>query len=416
MATPATAARPRRVLSRFGVLAAGGKLRAGAGFILGALAFAGANLLLAGHLAPAAFGTLALIVAVIALAAPLGPLGLGVMVASRRLEMAPQVPRRCLKTSLLVALCAAALAGLVYDLPRAALAVIAGSVAAGGMLRLAAAVLQREERHLGATFVFESTNWFLLAGALATVLAGSANLLLPLMAVLLGQAVLLAFIWRPLLAARAEVPGQRIRSSDLLLLTGSSVGLLLLLQVERLAIPIFLDTRALAAFAVLAVFAIAPFRPVEVSTWRTLVVRLGRPAGPRRRRRLLARECLQTGVAAVVLGALIAVLAPTILAHLFDGKYDVGTGAVFAAIVSGMLRVARSVVGAVITALGDRRTLAWWNGASLVSVLAVVLGGWAGSPWGLTGFLWGVVAGAALNIVLTVPLALRNLRAPRAAA
>ena len=188
------------------------------------------------------------------------------------------------------------------------------------------------------------------------------------------------------------------------LLTGSNAATMVLVQLERFAIPVFLDIQSLAQFAVLAICTIAPFRIVEVSIYRTLLSRLSHLTGPDERRRLLVLEVLYAALVFAVLGIPIAVLTPPVVDFLFSGKYEFSFGTILAGIFLGQLRVVRSIVSAVISALADQRRLLLWNLAAWLSVLTSFVGGWMGSPWGLQGFLWGVALGGILSILCTLPL------------
>lgn len=402
-------AHSRQRLSR---MLASGKLRVSAGFLFGAIAFAAGNLLLAGHLPTIEYGTLALILAINAVGTALAPLGLAVMVASNRFPISMRAVKSCTLTSFVVASGAATVGALVYGLNPAALGIIVTVILTGGLIRLVSAGLQRDERYLAATMLSESGNYMLLLGAAVMVLARIEDYMLPLIVVAVAQVVVVAAIWRRLvLHRRATVPeaGQAVRLADSLLLTGSSAAMLLFLQIERLTIPIFLDIEALATFAVVALFAIAPFRPMEVGVYRTLLSSLGRMPDPMERRLLLRREARHTAIMLAIVGVAVAVITPMVLTHMFAGKYAVGIGTALAAMVGGQLRVVRSFTAAVIAALGGQRTLVWWNVSAWLSVIAVLLGGWAGAAWGLQGFLWGVVLGASINFWLTVPLVLKHV-------
>ena len=382
------------------------KLRTVVTFATSAAAFAVANLLFADHLRPEVYGKLALIVAILAVGSPLAPLGLVFMVIRERLPPEPRLLLRCGATSLLVAIGSAAVGALVYGLGQVELAIVVAGVLGGGFVRLASGMLQSEERFVASTLASESINYLLLAAALGTVAVGAVSGIWPLTAVALGQLVIAAVIWVLLLAAnRADPkPAVPLQLTKMLLLAATNAAMLVLFQVERFAIPMFLGLEQLAAFAVLAVFTIAPFRPIEFSTYRTLTPKLRRPGTGLDRRRLFLREVGETTALLAAIGLGLAVVTPFALTFLFGDKYHFTIGAVLAAIFGGQLRVARSLVSAAITALADQKGLAIWNGLAWVSVGASFLGGWLGSHWGFEGFLWGVALGGVANIVLTLPI------------
>ena len=395
-----------------GKLLGSNKLRTSGAFIAAAVAFAAANLLFADHLQPAVYGVLALSVAIIGVGSPLAPLGLGIMVVRQHLPAEPRLLLRCAATSAVVAAGAAAVGGVAYGLGATEMTVILVAVASGGFIRLASAILQSEERFVASTLVSESMNYLLLLAALLTIVTGTTAAVWPLAVVAVAQLVLGFVIWTPLLAAgrHAARPPAELRLSEMMLLTGTNAANLVQLQLERFAIPMFLDIETLAAFAVLAVVTIAPFRPIEFGTYRTLLPRLRRPATGPERRRLFLREVAQTSLVLLALGLVLMIVTPLVLGYMFAGKYHFSLGTVLAGIAGGQLRVLRSLVSAAIAALADQRGLAFWNAAAWLSVAAAFLGGWLGSAWGLEGFLWGVALGGAVNIALTVPVVWPHLR------
>ena len=197
------------------------------------------------------------------------------------------------------------------------------AVGGGGFVRLAAGVLQSEERFIASTLVSESANYLLLAAALIALATGLTTALLPFALVAIAQLVLAGAVWVPLMAEQkvAQHPATPMRLSEMLLLTGTSAATLVQIQVERFAIPMFLNLEDLAAFAVLAVFTIAPFRPIEFSTYRMLFPKLRRPGSALERRRLFLKEVVQTSLLLLGIGLAIALVTPLVLGFLFGGKY-----------------------------------------------------------------------------------------------
>jgi hypothetical protein len=393
-------------------LLASDKLHTGAAFAAGAVAFALANLLLAHHLQPAVYGIVALMVAIAAVGGPLAPLGLAIMVVRDRTPADRRLLLYCAGTSTVVAVGSATVGAVAYGLTPAEIVVVAVAVGGGGFVRLASGVLQSEERFIASTLVSESANYLLLAAALITFATGITSALWPFALVAVAQLLLAGAVWTSLMAEQkaAQKPPASMRISEMMLLTGTAAATLIQTQAERFAIPMFLNLESLAAFAVLAVFTIAPFRPLEFSTYRTLFPKLRRPGTGIERRALFMKEVAQTAVVMLAIGLGIAVVTPLVLTYLFGGKYHFSIGAVLAGVVGGQLRVARSLLAAAISALADKQGLAFWTVASWLSVGAAFLGGWVGSAWGFEGFLWGVALGWVANIALTVPVVVPHLR------
>ena len=250
----------------------------------------------------------------------------------------------------------------------------------------------------------------MFAAAVIAWLAGWEAYATPVLLVCAAQIVLVALGWSRFLTVTSSEHNASLPWVGMLLLAGTNAASLAMLQLERLAIPMFLELEALAEFAVLAIFAMAPFRPLEFSIYRTLLGRLGHASTVDERRRLVVQEFRHAALVLVGMAALIVVVTPALFSHLFPGKYDIGWSLVLPAVVGAQLRVLRSVVSATVAALASHRELAAWNVWAWVSVALMLLGGGMGSAHGLAGFLWGVNAGAALNVALTAPIMLRRLR------
>src|SRR3954447_1676710 len=324
------------------------KLHTSAGFAAGAVAFALANLLLAHHLQPAVYGVVALMVAITAVGGPLAPLGLAIMVVRNRTPANHRTLLYCAATSTLVAIVSAGVGAVAYALTPAEVVVVAVAVGGAGFVRLAAGVLQSEERFIASTLVSESANYLLLAAALIIFAVGLTTALWPMALVAVAQLVLAGAVWQALMAEHkaAEHPATPMRLSEMMLLTGTSAATLIQGQVERVAIPMSLGIESLASFAVLAVFTIAPFRPLEFSTYRTLFPKLRRSTTGPERRRLVVTEAVQISLLLVAIGLALLIATPLVLTFLFGGKYHYSIGAILAGIVGGQLRVARSLVAA----------------------------------------------------------------------
>lgn len=170
-----------------------GVLRTSAVFGAGALAFAGANLLFARQLTAEAYGTLALVVALVALGSPIAPFGLDAIVVRHRIRAEPRLVLRCAATSMLLAGVMAGVGAIIYGLATAELAVIAAAVLGGGCVRLAAAKLQSEEQFVASTLTVESMNFLLLVAAAMALLLGLTDASGPLRLV----AILPAWARRP---------------------------------------------------------------------------------------------------------------------------------------------------------------------------------------------------------------------------
>lgn len=387
-------------------------LRTGAVFGCAGAAFVIANLALARQLAPEAYGTLALMVALATLGSRVGTLGLGVLVVRDRLPATPRLGAWCLGTSGAIALAVTLAGAFLYRLEPGALVALVALVMAGGGLALAAATLQSEERFIASTLLSENANYLLLLVALVSIGLGIAGPLEILGVLAVAQIGLVAIAWWPLLRARPhrDRPAGDVHLGDLVLLTGSGLAGILMLQLERLTIPLFLDLGSLATFAVLAACTIAPFRLFEVGVYRTLLPRLRNATDAGQRRRLLLRQIAQVGCVLVTLGPVLVLMVPPSLDYALAGKYQFGHMVVLAAVAGGQVRVLMAFTAAAVQALAGTGELVVWNAISWLAIGMAVLGGASGAAYGLEGFLWGVAAGGAAKVALSLPLIARALR------
>jgi O-antigen/teichoic acid export membrane protein len=107
-------------------------LRAAVVFGLGGVGFVGANLVFARVMTPADYAIVSLVIALVQIAMPLGPLGLDTLVARRAIEPRPALLFRALSTSAATGTVAAIVGAVLYRLDAALAALILLSSVAGG--------------------------------------------------------------------------------------------------------------------------------------------------------------------------------------------------------------------------------------------------------------------------------------------
>lgn len=379
------------------------------------LAFVGANLLLARELSTEQFAVVTLLVALNTLGYHLAPLGLDGVVSRGRVALGAPL----LKRAGAIAACAAVGIGVaalaVYGVSaQLALLLPAGTVA-GGLMLVAAARFQSEQRFGLSLALVLSPNFLLLVGAAATVAAGSRTADLSLEIWTAGLCVTAVLGWWLALRHDRSAPATASAAvpwNEAFMLAGVSAAGMLFIQLERLVIPHLLTVADLALFGVLGAIAGSLFRLLQMAVGFSLLPRLRSAATVLERRQLIARELRFALFTAAVGAAAILVLTPLIERWLLAGKYHLSTGLLVAALFSGVAKIAHAFARATATALATSRELAWVNGAGWLSVLLAIAAAAAGAPWGLTGLIYGIGFGWLAWAVASFAVVSHHLRAP----
>jgi O-antigen/teichoic acid export membrane protein len=365
-------------------------LRAAVGFGLGGVGFALGNLLLARALPPAAFGVFTLFLALVQMGASLAPIGLQGQV--NRHPTRAVSPARLLLTSAIVGATIASVAAGVYGLEAALVAALFVSIVAGGCTLVASAVFQSRLRFAAALGLSQSFALVLLAMGAAAVVVGGAPLVL-LGALVAGQYVLLSLLgWGILGRQHPQGSGEGHSLWEGLSLLGITAAALLLMQLERLLAPRLLSLEDLARFAVVATLVGSPFRMLQMGAGYTLLPRLRAATSPHARWKLVRHEALAVALIGGAGGVILLWAAPWIADRLLAGKYELSTGLMVAALVSGVAKLADAIATTMVWALASPRQLAMLNWVSWACAGIGVALGWLGARWGLLGLMYGVTA------------------------
>ena len=91
-------------------------------------------------------------------------------------------------------------------------------------------------------------------------------------------------------------------------------------------------------------------------------------------------------------GVILLSAAPWIADRLLAGKYELSTGLMVAALVSGVAKLADAIATTMVWALASPRQLAMLNWVSWACAGLGVALGWLGARWGLLGLMYGVTA------------------------
>lgn len=390
-------------------------VRSAATFGIGGVAFALANLMFARSIPALDYGLLSLMIGVVAVAGPIGPMGLDYVLVRRGWTLHKTLRGPSLLTSTAVGLLAVAVSALLYHLSLPLLLATLVATVSASVSQLVSAHYQ-SQREFGISGVFlQGMNWSLLAIA-AIALGLGVTAAAPLAALIAGCGLLLAIIgWSIVAGAGNDKAGQPMqglwREAMALMLinvTGSA-----LLQLERLVLPVTVGIEDLALFGVAAALVGSPFRMLQMAATFTIVPRMRDAASVAERRHLLRQEfalfCIIMGPAAIALWF----LAPP-LAHWFlHGKYDLGAALVLAMIVSGLLKVLGAFAASVVSALASEAGLHLLGWLSWGCILLACVAAFGLRQYGLVGVIYATALGWVARIMAAAWISAPYLRTAR---
>jgi len=380
------------------------------------LAFVGANLLLARELSTREFALLTLLVALNTLGCYLAPLGLDGVVTRGQIDVGWPLLKRAAGVAAGVGLAVGVAASVLYELPPAMALLLFAGTAAGGLMLVASARFQREQRFGISLALVMSPNLLLLLGAIATIATRTRTADLSF-EILTGGLCLTALLgWALVLRERRPAMAAAVPWNEALLLAGVAAAGMLFIQLERLVIPHVLSVADLALFGVLGAIAGSIFRLLQMGVGFSLLPRLRAAATVFERRQLIARELRFAVVIAAVGSAAILVLTPLIERWLLEGKYHLSMALLVAALFSGIAKIAHAFARAAATALATPRELAFVNWAGWLSAAFAIGSAVVAAPWGLTGVIYGVGVGWLAWAVMSFVVVSHHLRLPAAVA
>jgi hypothetical protein len=309
---------------------------------------------------------------------------------------------------------AAAIAFFYYGLSAGIAALLLPMVMGSATGRVCSALFQGERRFRFAMILSQASNYVLLL--IAFVALGwsltSESLVLVVMAA--GYLIASGLGW--LAAYRTVNNGRREIEFDVAFREGAAalgigVGVEILSQFERLAIPKVGSVAMLGTYAVLAAVAGSPFRMIRIATSFSLLPRLRAVASAAEARAVIARESLTALLMAVASTMVIVLVAPLVFNTLLKGKYEIGSGLIGATIVVGLAKIWESFSTAVTMACGTPRSMAFISVLAWIC-LAIAAGAMVvGARYGLLGILYGVGSAWVLLAAGGSYLAVISLRA-----
>lgn len=378
------------------------------------LGFAGANLILARVLPTAEYGLFTLIIAMVNLGHALGTGGIDGVVTRRNLAAGPELLRRSAGTALIVATGLTIVAAAAYQLAPWMLLVVFVSTATGGIMMVASARFQSEQRFGISLGLMQSPNLVLMIAAIVVVLLKYEEAWLPLSIAAMGFVVAACIGWGLLLfgSKREARSSTSFPWGDALSFAGLNAAGLLLVQLDRLIIPQVLTVHDLATYGVLAAIAGSLFRVLSMGVGYTMVPRLRDAPGVLQRRALVAHEAKLVGFLIVAGAAIIWFVTPLVEEWFLAGKYHLAGSLVLAALVGGVAKIANSFTKSVVSALGTSAELIQVNLLGWGAVALTIPAALVGARWGLAGLMYGVALGWLLNAAAGLYFALRHLRLP----
>jgi hypothetical protein len=302
---------------------------------------------------------------------------------------------------------------LAYGLSGSAATLLFGATVAGGLMLVAAARFQSEQRFALSLVLVTSPNLLLMLGAVAVLAWQTEAATLPFAILALGLSLAAILGWALVLRERRHgAPVAAIPWAEAFALAGVSAAGMLLIQLERLVIPYVLPLSDLALFGVLGAIVGSLFRLLQMGVGFSLLPRLRSAETVLERRQLLERELRLALVIAVAGAVAILLLTPLVERWMLAGKYHLPLGLVVAALFSGIAKIAHALARAAATALATPRELVFVNAAGWLSVALAVGAAVVAARWGLQGLLYGVGAGWIAWAAMSFALVARHLRLP----
>ncbi|MGH8644968.1 MAG: hypothetical protein ACREX4_11120 [Gammaproteobacteria bacterium] len=362
---------------------------------LGGLGFALGNLLLGRSLPVLEFALFSLVLSLVQLGIPLGPIGLNVIIIRNQLDPDPTLLFKVILTSSAVGLVLAVVANAFYGIEPLLLALLFASIIAGAAGLLAAAHYQREHRFGSALRLTQGPNFLVLLAAIVPSAIHLERAWVPCLVIAVIYGTFAASGWKYLLAERsgAQTESAPFPWHEGLTIVAGHAALIFMIQVERLIIPMVLAIEDLATFAILTAIVGSPFRILQQGVGHTLLPRLRAAGSSRERNRLLFVEAAIVTFVMALTCAVVWVVTPLLVDWLLAGRYTLAPALVLAALISGLAKVLGAFGMTIVGAVGSTKDLRVLSVLNWVSVGIGLAGALIGARWGLVGLVYGVGGG-----------------------
>ena len=370
-------------------------LRSAIGFAFGGAGFAIGNILLARMMSPEQFGIVALVLALNQFGLTAGPLGLEVVANRHRPRVDGRLASYCVLTAATIGVVAALIAHLYYRLPGLIAAMLFVMVIGSSTNRVCVSLFQGDHRLRAAMVLSQVANYVLLAAAGVCLLLSNfdAGMVVGILTVsFLGSSIVGWWLARRQLNAGRHALNLGVALREGLAALGVGVGVQLLMQFERFAIPKVGSMPMLGTYAVLAAVAGSPFRMIQMGNSFTLLPRLRSVKDAAAASSVLRRETLTAAGVSVLSSIAILLVSPFVFHRLLQGKFDYEPALIVATIVVGIVKVWSGFATTVTTACGSARMLGVISALTWVILLVAGIAVVVGARFGLLGILYGVGA------------------------
>jgi O-antigen/teichoic acid export membrane protein len=240
------------------------------------------------------------------------------------------------------------------------------------------------------------SNWALMLIGVIAWVTGTTTATVPSALIALAAIAAAAVGWC-IVATRTAAGGFGVATAGLwnesISLVTMNVAASVLLQLERLIIPMTIGIENLALFGVAASLVGSPFRMLYSAVHFTVIPRLRDASSVGDRRRLLRRELLLFGIVIAPTSVAIWILAPPIAHWFLGGRYDLSKAIMLAMIISGLLKVLSAFGTAVVSALAPDKGLWQLSTASSAAIALSVCLAFLFRPWGVSGVIYAASAG-----------------------
>jgi O-antigen/teichoic acid export membrane protein len=384
---------------RLGALVRSPALLSAMVFAAGGIGFAAGNILLARVLPEDEYGRVALFLALTQLGIVLGPVGVETVINRHHLRASASLLGRVCLTSAVVGLLLASVAFVFYGYRASLAGVLAVTVLAAAVNRVAGAFFQSRREFGLSLFLILIHNWIVLLAVPVVLLFDRPAALPAALTMACGYFAMALLGWWKGFEARhsSHATSQAVSASTLLheglAVVGVQLAVAAFFQLDRLLIPNALTIRDLATYSVVSSIAASPFRMLQTGIQFALLPRLRACESPAAIGRLIRHEIAIASIVSVAAAVGVLIFTPWLLEMLLKSRYAFPMSLLYALVIVGFVRVSGGISGAVVAALGSARQLAMFNVCGWIALGVATVCAFAASRAGLTGVVYGIGAG-----------------------
>jgi O-antigen/teichoic acid export membrane protein len=381
-------------------------------FTVSGILFAVSNLILARFLPKTEYGIFLLFFTFVQLGIFMGPIGIEVIVNRHKLHPDLRLLYQVFITASIIGGFIVTIGGLIYNLKFGLLIVILISIVSGSGNRLAAAHCQSMQR-FGLSLCFsQNQNIFLLIAALITMFFGLSHALIPCSIVGAGYMISASTSWVYLLYRRPKYSfyKQSILWREALTILTLNGAMLMMMHIERLAVPKVLSMETLATLGILMIVAGSPYRMLQLGVHFTILPRFRDAGSAKQRKKLLLKEGSTMLFTAIIASIAVWFLAPIIVKWFLSGKYYISQTLIMATIVIGFTKIFDAFASTAVTSVSSSRELGILSFSSWMALCISIAGVFIGARWDLLGVIYGVGIGWFLRVVISSILSIKYFR------